>query len=321
MVRSVKIFKKNQRDIEFDCQNNFLHICVPCLREHGIIEQTLDDLLEATSQIHDSVKIYIVTTQKESFDKDRYRSKIHEFINELIAKISAITLNEKYGFLFTLEEIVEIKDYISSHNVLDRDQIEQYVLNYYDKKPSTNEVVNKYIQDHPSCNVTLLNYPNSICSMASQLNYCYRWILENKKIDIKDYFMVYNADCKPNPNTFKLIFQKIVQNKDVEVFQLIRAYTLNYDKYAGLKGFFLKASALYQTRWSLGSEYPMFERYFKKFTPYNRRSYYMIGHGMTFSLQLLKSINGFHETTNLEDLYAGYVLSYLRKRFRFTQCH
>lgn len=57
----------------------------------------------------------------------------------------------------------------------------------------------------------------------------------------------------------------------------------------------------------------MYERYIKKYTPKTQKSYYMIGHGMTFSLELLKSISGFHETTNLEDMYAGYVLSYLKE--------
>lgn len=314
MMRSIKLFKKYQEKMDFNCHENLLHICVPCLREQSIIEQTISELLKATNQIQENVEIYIVTTQKENYDKERYRSQIYEFTDRLISKISAIKLNEKYGFLFSLEEIAEMDNYISIHNTMDRHQIEQYILDYYYKKPSTNEVVEKYIVEHPSCNITLLNYPNHICSMASQLNYCYRWILENKEVSADDYFMVYNADCQPNPNTFKLLFQKITQNKKVRVFQLIRAYTLNYDKYIGLKGFFLKASALYQTRWSLGSEYPMYERYYMKFAANNQRSYYMIGHGMTFSLELLKSINGFHETTNLEDLYIGYVLSYCREK-------
>jgi hypothetical protein len=314
MIRSVKIFKKYQGTFDFVCHDNFLHICVPCLREQSIIEQTLDNLLKATDQIKDNVKIYIVTTQKENYDKERYRSSIREFINELSAKISEVKLNEKYGFLFSLEEIMKMKAHISSHDTLDCNQIEQYVLDCYNQKPSTYKVVEKYISSHPLANITLLDYPNNICSMASQLNYCYRWILGNRQVTSHDHFMVYNADCQPNPNTFKLLFQSIIQNKDVKVFQLIRAYTLNYDKYTGLKGVFLKASALYQTRWSLGSEYPMYKRYLKKYTPNNRRSYYMIGHGMTFSLELLSSINGFHETTNLEDLYVGYVLSYLREQ-------
>lgn len=313
MVRSVKVFKGHLGKMEFICQDNVLHICVPCLREQSIIEQTLDNLLKATNPIQSNVKIYVVTTEKENYDKKRYRIHIHEFTNELGTNVPATKLNEKYGFLFSLDEIMKMSAYLSSHNTMDHSQIEKYVLTCYDEKPSTYSVVEKYIKSHPSVNITLLDYPNNICSMASQLNYGYRWILENTEVDSRDYFMVYNADCQPNPNTFKLLFQSIIQNKDVKVFQLIRAYTLNYSMYDGCRGFFLKASALYQTRWSFGYEYPMYERYFKKHTQKTQKSYYMIGHGMTFSLELLKSINGFHETTNLEDLYAGYVLSYLRE--------
>lgn len=313
MIRSIKTFKKHQAKMEFICRDNVLHICIPCLREQSIIEKTLDSLLKATDQIQDNIKIYVVTTEKENYDKSRYKTHIHRFTNELMSGVSTEKLNVKYDFLFSSEEIIKIKAFISLHNSMNHNQIEKYVMTCFDQKPSTYSVVKKYINSHPTVNITLLNYPNHICSMASQLNYCYHWILENAKVGGRDFFMVYNADCQPNPNTFKLLFNKIVQNKDVKVFQLLRAYTLNYSMYVGFKGLFLKASALYQTRWSFGYEYPMYERYLKKYTQKSKKSYYMIGHGMTFSLELLKSINGFHETTNLEDLYAGYVLSYLRE--------
>lgn len=313
MIKTISVLKKNQAAENVEHKEIFLHICVPCLREQSVIEKTLKELLRVTNDLSKNIKIYVVTTQKENFEKDKYRSKIADFIEEFLSGRNLTEIYEKYSFLFSLEEIKKISLAIVSNGNMTNQEVEEYIMLFYEKKLTTYEVVESFLKKNTGASIELLDYPESVCSMASQLNFCYRWIANNENIDGQHFFMVYNADCKPDDNTFKVLFDKIAENINVNVFQLIRAYTLNYDKYRGLKGFFLKASALYQTRWSLGVEYPMYENYFKEYTATNKRSYYMIGHGMTFSMGLLQKINGFHETTHLEDMYAGYVLSYLRE--------
>ena len=314
MIRTISIFKRNQVVNNAEYIDNILHVCVPCLREQSVIKETLNELLKATKGYSENIKIYVVTTQKENFEKNKYRNNLTDFIKEFVSGENIIRLYRKYSYLFSLEEITEISADISKYINMTEQQITEYIMLFYEKKLTTYEVVDAFLKENTDINIKLLDYPKNVCSMASQLNFCYRWIMDNENIDEKHFFMVYNADCKPNINTFKVLFNKMAENRDVNVFQLIRAYTLNYDNYRGITGFFLKASALYQTRWSLGVEYPMYEKYYKKYSASNKRSYYMIGHGMTFSIKLLEKINGFHEATHLEDMYIGYVLSYLRER-------
>lgn len=315
MIKSIKEFKNACKgEINLNSTKKLLHICVPCLREQSIIECTLDELISATYPVRNKVKIYVVTTQKEISDKERFRSHINEFTKALINNVAPQQLHEKFAYLFSLDEIKQIKDTLNKGSFSSDFQIDEYISNVYVNKPSTYEIVDRYIKERQlEAQIVLLNYPRSKCCMASQLNYCYKWILKNRAMSASEYFMVYNADCMPNPNTFKSLFYQMEKNENVRAFQLIRAYTLNYQDYRGIIGYFLRASALYQTRWSFGAEYPMYKRYFQCYHSSTWRSYYMIGHGMTFSLNLLDSINGFHEETNLEDLYTGYVLSYLRE--------
>lgn len=313
MIRTISMLAKNRVIESVDHTDVFLHICVPCLREQSVIEETLKELLRVTDDLSENIKIYVVTTQKENYEKDKYRTKIVDFTKEFLSGETLTVIYEKYSFLFSLEEINRISSAIATNVNMTKQEVEEYIMLFYEKKLTTYEVVESFLKKNPGVNIKLLDYPERVCSMASQLNFCYRWIVNNKNIEGRHFFTVYNADCKPDDNTFKVLFKKIAENRNVNVFQLIRAYTLNYDKYKGLTGSFLKASALYQTRWSLGVEYPMYENYFKNYVATNKRSYYMIGHGMTFSMRLLQKINGFHETTHLEDMYAGYVLSYLRE--------
>ena len=78
-----------------------------------------------------------------------------------------------------------------------------------------------------------VNYPYTKGYMSDQLNYMIENLenILNKKIDLdKTYLALYNADSRPNENTFKEISQKI-ENNDV-----VQQYSYCMKNYEVIKG-------------------------------------------------------------------------------------
>ena len=57
-------------------------IVIPCLREQDIIIQTLNYFLELTNDL-DNVKLLVVTTQKEEFEKENNLHLKDQFIKDV----------------------------------------------------------------------------------------------------------------------------------------------------------------------------------------------------------------------------------------------
>ncbi|OGG05664.1 hypothetical protein A2872_04580 [Candidatus Gottesmanbacteria bacterium RIFCSPHIGHO2_01_FULL_42_12] len=203
------------------------------------------------------------------------------------------------------DRIIETLDYIRK-NVLKRNMEILVVTTQkeFEKKftgPSTYELVKKYIKNNNlSKLIKLIDYPDKNSCMAHQLNYAL------KQIDKDVFVSFYNADSRPDPETFDEFYQAKEKSPKAEVFQQSAIFTKNF---ANLN-LFLKASAILQSRWTLTHELPRLFRqsgdspsFLKTFA-----NAHCVGHGLIIKAGLLKSLGGFSENCVTEDLFLGFLI-------------
>ncbi len=149
-------------------------------------------------------------------------------------------------------------------------------------------------------NVYLINYPYTTGYMANQLNYMLENLenIFNRKIDLdKTYLALYNADSRPNENTFKEIKQKI---ETKEILQQYSYCMQNYEKNGGIsKGF-----AIYQSNFELKTG--LINTFFKSNILYT----HVVGHGLVINMKLLKELGNFNTEFWCEDIYLGIQLKF-----------
>lgn len=152
--------------------------------------------------------------------------------------------------------------------------------------------------------ITHIHAPHRKGVMAHQLNYAI------KRLPDDSICAVYNADSRPEPQTFSWISSRVAIGKD-QVFQQYGLYLKNTSFLLGCKAkSVLLANAYWQCRWSLGFEF------YRAYITQTRRKYlgvlrpfnYCIGHGIFITTKLIKSIKFSEKTTN-EDAILGLELA------------
>lgn len=131
----------------------------------------------------------------------------------------------------------------------------------------------------------------------------------------KVYVGVYDADSTPDQSVFDAL-RRVVGKREAEqkappgIFQQVSCYCQNLSSLKGIVGAISFADALAQTRWALGFEYPLYERYARTVQRgTGRRLVYCVGHGCFVSLELLDRIGGFPTCSPNDDLALGYLAS------------
>ena len=197
LYRSFKyICNQNQKTkniMELNEKKPNILIVIPCLREQDIIIQTLNYFLELTNDL-DNVKLLVVTTQKEEFEKENNLHLKDQFIKDVKSNMELQKLINKYNKILSTNEIKEILKCSKLEN------IEEIINNKIQKFQTTNTLIEDFIiQNHLKERIYHFHYPDTKGIMADQLNY----VLNN--FEFKDeknyYFSVYNADSIPNKNT------------------------------------------------------------------------------------------------------------------------
>lgn len=149
-------------------------------------------------------------------------------------------------------------------------------------------------------NVYWINYPYTTGYMSDQLNYMIENLenIFNKKIDLdKTYLALYNADSRPNENTFKEISQKI-ENSDV-----VQQYSYCMQNYEKIKGV-LRGFSIYQSNFELKTG--LINSFFKSNILYT----HVVGHGLVINMKLLKMLGNFNTEFWCEDIYLGIQLKF-----------
>ncbi len=282
--------KNGKKEIQSIENKPNILIVIPCLREQDIIIQTLNYFLELTENL-DNVKVLVVTTQKEEFERQNNLYLKEQFIKDIKNNAELQKLINKYNKILSTNEIKEILEYSKLEN------IEEIANNKIQNFRTTNNLIEEFIiKNHLEEKLYHFHYPNNEGIMADQLNY----VLNN--FDFKDeenyYFSVYNADSIPNKDTIKEVLETINENDSPKIIQQYSVPMSNWNELSNL----MKGFAIYQSNFEL--RYGLINSYFPNKLLYT----YVVGHGMYIRVDILKQIGGFETKYWCEDIYMSYVL-------------
>lgn len=282
--------KKTKNILQRNENKSNILIVIPCLREQDIIIQTLSYFLGLTKHL-DNVKLLIVTTQKEEFEKEINLYLKDQLIKDVKNNMKLQKLINKYNKILSTNEIKEILKYSKLEN------IEEIINNKIQNSKTTSVLIEEFIiQNHLEEKVYHFHYPNNEGIMADQLNY----VLNN--FEFKDeknyYFSVYNADSIPNKDTIKEVLTTINENDNPKVIQQYSVPISNWNDLSNL----MKGFSIYQSNFEL--RYGLINSYFPNKLLYT----YIVGHGMYIRVDILKQIGGFETKYWCEDIYMSYVL-------------
>lgn len=282
--------KKTKNILQRNEKKSNILIVIPCLREQDIIIQTLSYFLGLTKHL-DNVKLLIVTTQKEEFEKEINLYLKDQLIKDVKNNMQLQKLINKYNKILSTNEIKEILKYSKLEN------IEEIINNKIQNSKTTSVLIEEFIiQNHLEEKVYHFHYPNNEGIMADQLNY----VLNN--FEFKDeknyYFSVYNADSIPNKDTIKEVLTTINENDNPKVIQQYSVPISNWNELSNL----MKGFSIYQSNFEL--RYGLINSYFPNKLLYT----YVVGHGMYIRVDILKQIGGFETKYCCEDIYMSYVL-------------
>lgn len=201
-------------------------------------------------------------------------------IEETIDHFCKITKNIPIIIVTTQKEVYEYKN----KNVITTQDIVK------------NKILPKYK------NVYWINYPKTKGYMANQLNYVID-NLENlklfKNIDYNNiYLALYNADSRPNKNTFSEIIKKVNNNNLV-----IQQYSYCFANYNSLNSV-LKGFSIYQSNFEFKTG--LINTFFKSKYLYT----HVVGHGLIINLKLLKKLGNFNTKFWCEDVYMSMQLKF-----------
>ena len=265
-------------------------IVIPCLREQDIILKTLSHFLKLTSNLN-NVKLLVVTTQKEEFEKEKNLYLKDQLINDVKNNMEMQKLIDKYNKILSTNEIKEILKCRKSEN------LEKIINNIIQKSKTTNNLIEEFIlKNHLKSKLYHFHYPYNEGLMADQLNY----VLNNFKfINEKNYyFSVYNADSIPNKDTIKEVLSTINENNNPKVIQQYSVPISNWNELSNL----MKGFAIYQSNFEL--RYGLINSCFPSKFLYT----YVVGHGMYIRVDILKQLGGFETRYWCEDIYMSCVL-------------
>lgn len=282
--------KKTKNILQRNEKKSNILIVIPCLREQDIIIQTLNYFLGLTKHL-DNVKLLIVTTQKEEFEKEINLYLKDQLIKDVKNNMQLQKLINKYNKILSTNEIKEILKYSKLEN------IEEIINNKIQNSKTTSVLIEEFIiQNHLEEKVYHFHYPNNEGIMADQLNY----VLNN--FEFKDeknyYFSVYNADSIPNKDTIKEVLTTINENDNPKVIQQYSVPISNWNELSNL----MKGFSIYQSNFEL--RYGLINSYFPNKLLYT----YVVGHGMYIRVDILKQNGGFETKYWCEDIYMSYVL-------------
>ena len=282
--------KKTKNILHRNEKKSNILIVIPCLREQDIIIQTLNYFLGLTKHL-DNVKLLIVTTQKEEFEKEINLYLKDQLIKDVKNNMQLQKLINKYNKILSTNEIKEILKYSNLEN------IEEIINNKIQNSKTTSVLIEEFIiQNHLEEKVYHFHYPNNEGIMADQLNF----VLDN--FEFKDeknyYFSVYNADSIPNKDTIKEVLTTINENDNPKVIQQYSVPISNWNDLSNL----MKGFSIYQSNFEL--RYGLINSYFPNKLLYT----YVVGHGMYIRVDILKQMGGFETKYWCEDIYMSYVL-------------
>lgn len=301
------------KDKEPAQQNITFSICIPMLREQRIVEDTIQYFADLEYPLN-SYTVYIVTTEKETIQKEQFKKLLIDLARDLSNGVSKSSLHGKYAKLFNSTKLNELYKAFTKRKY---EEILENIRFEYEKYPTTYDLattianrVNK-VKGHDL--IKVVHYPYEKGVMGHQINYLIDEIKDSGNQDT--YFAVYNADSRPNKQTLQSISASIIEyelaNERVpNIIQQSSLFTNNYSSLPGL----LKAAAMFQTKWTLVHEITRFRNQSRKVLVKNdnlldklrnTKLSHCVGHGLFVRLSHLIKHRLPTDTVN-EDLPFGF---------------
>lgn len=162
-----------------------------------------------------------------------------------------------------------------------------YVTTSKEKNMATYNKLNSEIKIQKANNIKVVNCPNTVGTMANQINY----VVKSLKDD--DIVAIYNIDSQPERKTFKYVLKNLNENV---VLQQVSFFD---DKLKGV----IKSAENWQNRWSVVYEMGKYLNNLKiEFK-------YCIGHGLFIEKKIFDKIGYFSENEINEDNEFSYRLN------------
>lgn len=224
----------------------------------------------------------------------KLKDNIKEKNNKIIIAIPV--LREQKCIEDTIEYFSKITKDIPIIIVTTQKEIKENINN----EVSTQDIVKNNILSKYK-DVYWIDYPYENGYMANQLNYMLDNLEEilKQKINFENtYLALYNADSKPNENTFEEIKNEIRNGREV-----IQQYSYCMKNYNELNNI-LKGFSIYQSNFELKTGF--INSFLKSKFLYT----HVLGHGLIIKLQTLKTLNNFNTNFWCEDIYLGLQLKF-----------
>lgn len=179
--------------------------------------------------------------------------------------------------------------------------------------------IEKKIWGRDTDRILLFNEDNNNSSMATQLNFAIKKLIEQDPENQDAFFLLYNADSRSSPQTLHFFEEKVNSLNLKADFAMQQPCAFVKD--IGIKSNFVNALSVYQTWFCLGCENRILNDYEKKIFKLGdikRNSFselvasplgYCVGHGSSMKLSTLLNQGGYPEKFLTEDLTLGYFLS------------
>lgn len=235
-------------------------------------------------------KICIHKIKEDKKLKDNIKEKNNKII------IAIPVLREQKCIEDTIEYFSKITKDIPIIIVTTQKEIKENI----DNEVSTQDIVKNNILPKYK-DVYWIDYPYENGYMANQLNYMLDNLEEilKQKINFENtYLALYNADSKPNENTFEEIKNEIRNGREV-----IQQYSYCMKNYNELNNI-LKGFSIYQSNFELKTGF--INSFLKSKFLYT----HVLGHGLIIKLKTLKTLNNFNTNFWCEDIYLGLQLKF-----------
>jgi hypothetical protein len=297
----------------------FIYILIPVLREQSVIEDTINYFQKLNYPKH-RMQIVIVTTEKETIEKEHNKYKLSQLAEDIIFQKSDNIIVEKYLGLLPQNILI---DSLRLKN-LPKERILEQLTNIYANNSTTYEICEK-VKNRLNSNynnlISVVNYPKLNNVVADQINFAIN-ILSEKSKNKNDLVAIYNADSRPHLDTFLSVSNSVIDyqkkyNKIPNIIQQSSLFTLNYNSLPKtISGYILKAGCINQTIWTLANEIFLLRKQSNLInnisnnildTFRNTEPAYCIAHGMFCNLNYLKLRGGFPTETLNEDLPFGFL--------------
>lgn len=155
-------------------------------------------------------------------------------------------------------------------------------------------------------NIEIVHYPYATGVVAHQLNYACQ-SLEDRNYD--GFVLIYNADSVIFQNSISGFQDYIYRHSFVNVIQQSAIFTDNYTYYPNtFRGDILKATALYQSRWTFAHELYRLRKQLEDENKWLGECGHVVGHGLCIRLQTLAEIGYFPSDVPNEDMPLGFYL-------------